>query len=66
MRPLLLTLFLKTDFNTDAGTELTRSQREDGLVSILNFLCCLDNVLIYLSNRQDLSKFHDTIGYSFE
>ena len=55
-------LLLKTDFNADT-TGLSRSQRgEDCLVSILiltfyNHPCCFVNVSIYLSNRQDMSKF---------
>ena len=64
-------LFLKTDFSADT-TELTGSQREDCLVSILILTfqihrCCSSSMFPYICQTvKTCQSFHDTIGYSFE
>ena len=64
-------LLLKTDFNADT-TGLSRSQREDCLVSILILkkkkitLVVLSMFPYICQTVKTCQSFHDTIGYSFE
>ena len=67
----MLFLIIKTDFSADT-TELTGSQREDCLVSILILTfkihrCCSSSMFPYICQIVKICQsFHDIMGYLFE